>query len=482
MILYEVNKIITKDRLRDLDEDHVEDLMQSIRDNGLMQPIVVRSYDNPTLVAGEHRREAFSRLSKEDPQFSKIPTIDFHEFLVEQGKLQPDEELSPGDYIRYEVEENVRRLSMSWQDRALSIYKYHKLSKQDAGGKGETWSQSQTGELLGLGQSYISKVLLVAKRLKAEPNGEVANADSLLTAFKILLTEQKEKASKEHLKRLQERRQSISKQPQGIKEELDNMTVKPPESDDEEASTDVSELFDKDMLYSLYYKGDALDVLKTISQAGPIHHIITDPPYGIDMDNLFQKNISRIVDTHKVPENIQLLTAFLQVAYDVIDPRGFLCMWYDLDHHEKLQTMAKKIGWKVCRWPFVWCKSSSCGNQAAAYNFTKSTEVCMILRRSEESVLVNKQGNNFIVCPAKNDTGHPFHKPGVLWERLIDAVSYTGQTVVDPFAGSGSMLATALLMERSPIGVELDPSLIEEGVNWMHTHLNSASMFSEPLI
>ncbi|NJO48325.1 MAG: site-specific DNA-methyltransferase [Leptolyngbyaceae cyanobacterium RM2_2_4] len=155
-------------------------------------------------------------------------------------------------------------------------------------------------------------------------------------------------------------------------------------------------------------------------------------------------------------------------------------MWYDLDHHEFLSTIASKLGFKVCRWPVVWCKTSACLNQAASYNFTKATEVCMVLRRSEDVTLANKQSTNFIVGPSVNSRSHPFHKPSYVWEKLINAVSYPGQTIVDPFAGSGSLILPAVKMERVPVATEIDDLIVYEGVKWLYQELND-KRFLDPL-
>ena len=196
------------------------------------------------------------------------------------------------------------------------------------------------------------------------------------------------------------------------------------------------------------------------------------------MENLsLMKNIDTIAETHQVDANVALLISLLEVGYEVIEEKGFMCFWYDLDHHNLLQSHAERVGWKVCRWPFIWAKSSPCANQAAAYNFTKSTEACMILRRSGDAVLMKKQPDNYIVAPASNSTAHPFHKPRVVWQRLIEAVSYEGQTIVDPFAGSGSMLAAGVTLNRDVLGVEVDPAHVETGVSYLHDILNSTSSF-----
>lgn len=53
-------------------------------------------------------------------------------------------------------------------------------------------------------------------------------------------------------------------------------------------------------------------------------------------------------------------------------------------------------------------------------------------------------------------------KPEALLERLIAAATQPGETVLDPFAGSGTTLAVAQKMGRSWIGVELNPDTVRD--------------------
>lgn len=57
----------------------------------------------------------------------------------------------------------------------------------------------------------------------------------------------------------------------------------------------------------------------------------------------------------------------------------------------------------------------------------------------------------------KNDKGlHPTQKPIELMKVLIELVTIEGQTVLDPFCGSGSSLLAASQLNRSFIGIEVD--------------------------
>ena len=51
---------------------------------------------------------------------------------------------------------------------------------------------------------------------------------------------------------------------------------------------------------------------------------------------------------------------------------------------------------------------------------------------------------------------HPTEKPVTALRTLVQAFSAAGQTVLDPFAGSGSSLVAAMTLGRHYIGMELD--------------------------
>jgi len=60
------------------------------------------------------------------------------------------------------------------------------------------------------------------------------------------------------------------------------------------------------------------------------------------------------------------------------------------------------------------------------------------------------------------ETGqHPTQKPVMLMQSLIELASKEGQTVLDPFAGSGSTLVAAKNLRRKFIGFEADPAHYE---------------------
>lgn len=58
-------------------------------------------------------------------------------------------------------------------------------------------------------------------------------------------------------------------------------------------------------------------------------------------------------------------------------------------------------------------------------------------------------------------TGHPHQKPIDVMLRCVDLCSDAGQTVLDPFMGSGTTGVAAIRRGRKFIGMELDPAYFE---------------------
>lgn len=53
--------------------------------------------------------------------------------------------------------------------------------------------------------------------------------------------------------------------------------------------------------------------------------------------------------------------------------------------------------------------------------------------------------------------GHPAPYPVEMAERLIRMFSFAGDTVLDPFAGSGNTALAAIACGRSSISIEIEP-------------------------
>lgn len=57
---------------------------------------------------------------------------------------------------------------------------------------------------------------------------------------------------------------------------------------------------------------------------------------------------------------------------------------------------------------------------------------------------------------SEHNIKHPTVKPLLLMDRLIELTTFEGQTILDPFAGSGSTLLSAKRLKRNFIGIEID--------------------------
>jgi len=70
---------------------------------------------------------------------------------------------------------------------------------------------------------------------------------------------------------------------------------------------------------------------------------------------------------------------------------------------------------------------------------------------------------------AKERVGYPTQKPILLLERIIDIASHEGDTVLDPFCGSGTTLVAGKLNNRKVIGIDKS----KEAINLTKFRLNN---------
>lgn len=67
-----------------------------------------------------------------------------------------------------------------------------------------------------------------------------------------------------------------------------------------------------------------------------------------------------------------------------------------------------------------------------------------------------------VIAPvSKERTGYPSQKPEALLERIVTALSDSGEWVLDPYAGSGTTLAVAARLGRKFLGIDASPVALE---------------------
>ncbi|MSP24059.1 MAG: site-specific DNA-methyltransferase, partial [Myxococcales bacterium] len=84
-----------------------------------------------------------------------------------------------------------------------------------------------------------------------------------------------------------------------------------------------------------------------------------------------------------------------------------------------------------------------------------------------------------VIAPvAKERTGYPTQKPVVLLERLIAACTLPGDTVLDPYLGSGTTLAAAATLGRRGIGIDASEAAISVASSRLSTLTDSLTVES----
>ena len=405
-------------------------LKTSISRYGLIQPLVLDS-DN-TLICGGRRYAACAELG-----------------LIEVPVVYKDTPEGAVSLREMELEENTQRADMSWQDKVRAIAEIHRQRQRLAAQTGDMWTMVLTGELLGLSLASIGNATQLDKLLRGGDT-ELAACTGIVDALNVMTQRRLDDANR----RLALRIQADAKKLYPIKGT--DPAVQPTVDGDE---TEVMDLLTGEVstvdLSNTVLRGNALDLLSTTNVV--FTHIITDPPYGIDMDMLQQEgsgmDVDRVRATHDVSNNLEMLRLFIHRA--VPHFTGFLVLWTDAMNFRYLHDIGIEAGLAVQRWPITWHKTSHCMNQAVSYNTTKNTEIAIVMRQ-RNAIIPRPAQSSVISAPTLFSKDHLFAKPASVWYALYTMFTQPGDTVLDPFAGTGSAPLAALDSNLRPSCCEIE--------------------------
>ena len=225
--------------------------------------------------------------------------------------------------------------------------------------------------------------------------------------------------------------------------------------------------------YVTLYHGDCLDVLDQLEPSS-IDHLITDPPYGLEEfsvargHGLHRMNRANHVNAgwDKAHGWEALMRQTFHTAAPLIAPRGNVLSFSSTSKiGQMIDLMPKEFYYKTTG---AWHKTNPMPRNMNLH-FINSIEAWIHWVAGAKTGTFNNHGqpiHDFIessVTPGgeKKHGKHPTQKPLRIMRHFIELLTSPGDTVLDPFAGSGSTLLAAATLGRRAIGVELDESYCE---------------------
>lgn len=406
----------------------LNELKDSILKLGLLNPptFVQRDTSLFQLVAGERRLRAIDLLAEEKKSFLCNGQI------VEPGMV-PILLFSREDRLsrfEAELEENLIRVDLPWQDRTRALAELHKLRTAENPSQSLRATATEVATRMvdtssaNVAQQYKS-VRIAAAIAPFLEDPTILKARTETEAYQLVLKQEAEKYGAELLRRRKVKAES-------------------------------------DLRINLRC-ADAMELMPSMDEA-QFDLILSDPPYGVGADGDGYRD--RTVLHHNYddsPENARrILQAILTEGFRLTKPKANLFLFTDIQHFDWLCQHARQMAWTPWRFPVIWQKSVSEGLVPWGRNgFIHTYDVIFFAtkgRKGLSSPLVDILSYPRV---ARSERVYAAEKPLPLLERLIEHSTLPGDVIFDPCAGSGSTLIAAKRLKRHAVGLEIDQKVVD---------------------
>ena len=235
-------------------------------------------------------------------------------------------------------------------------------------------------------------------------------------------------------------------------------------------------------------QGDCLELMKEIPDKS-IDLIVTDPPYDISATN-GGGSVNNIKKLNKSLDD--LVVANITNGYDIElfgnefirvmnEPNIYLwCNKVQIPDYFKFYVEKHK-----CKFDIIcWHKTNALPTYSNKY--LSDTEYLLYFRTGKGKCFPQsyEDAKTFYIAPInhkdKKEFGHPTIKPLDITEKIIRNSSKEGQTVLDPFMGSGTTGVACINTNRNFIGYELNEEYFNIAQNrlreaWKEKYKNKAT-------
>lgn len=204
---------------------------------------------------------------------------------------------------------------------------------------------------------------------------------------------------------------------------------------------------------------DAVEWLKGLPSESA-NLIITDPPYESLEKHRKSGTTTRLKhskassnDWFEIFPNSRFEELFREF-YRVLAPNSHCYVFCDQETMFIAKPIGEAAGFKFWK-PIIWDKQKI----GMGYHYRARYELILFFEKGKRKL--NDLGVPDVLQVPRVYRGYPTEKPTRLSETLINQSSQPGETVIDPFAGSGSVGVAALLNGRKFLGNDKSKEAVE---------------------
>jgi ParB/RepB/Spo0J family partition protein len=396
----------------------VSDIISSVRRHGILQPIIIGPGNK--LIAGERRLTC--------AQIIGLDAVPFRFF----SDLTPLEQL-------IELEENIKRKQLPWQDEAAAILRIHQILSTTS----PDWSSSQTADEVGISQRHTDRMLSLGE---AVARGDVAViACETIPHAETLLSRRASRAADEATNAILGLEDEIA--PVDLEQ---NETVPMPAGS---MTTGFIEATAKPVRPSLaptepfsIRNADALEFFENYS--GPRFNFLhCDFPYGVEL-NEQAGQASFEGGGYEGGQEVYwpLIESMVKNWNKFMLPSAHLMFWfsYSDDLYVKTLSALRGIpGIRVFPTPLVWHKTDNKGIISDPKRYGRNIYEPAFMASIGDRSIAKPKANCYGSPTDKSNSIHTNEKPEPMLSHFFEMLVDEHTRMLDPTCGSGSSVRTA---------------------------------------
>lgn len=211
--------------------------------------------------------------------------------------------------------------------------------------------------------------------------------------------------------------------------------------------------------------GDCREVMASFPPCFRVNAVVSDPPYGVNLTaNFNYQDRQSYVSYDDTPDNVSKIVVPAILQGIAIADRAAVTTGVKNLHRYPTPTHIGAIYYPAGAGCNSW--GFTCWQPIAYYG-------------KDPYGGKGSRPDSFESCEPTEKNGHPCPKPIGQMLKIVERASLRGETILDPFMGSGTTGVAAVKLGRKFIGIEIEPKYFDIACKRISEALKQPDMFIE---